>query len=106
MKTQKHPGGLYLLSFTELAERFGFYGMRAILILYLVAAFFKDNDASMLIGSYTGLVYLTPILGGYIADKFWGNRKSIVFGGIIMAVGQFLLFASACIVNQSIFIGS
>lgn len=102
MKT-KHPVGLYLLSFTELAERFSYYGMRAILILYLVAAFFGNADASMLYGSYTGLVYLTPLLGGFIADKFWGNRRSIIVGGIIMAVGQFLMFASACFVKQSIF---
>lgn len=103
MKAQHHPGGLYLLSFTEMAERFSYYGMRTILILYLVAAFFGSADASMLYGSYTGLVYLTPLLGGFIADKFWGNRRSIIVGGIVMAVGQFLMFASACFVKQSIF---
>lgn len=103
MKTLRHPGGLYLLSFTELAERFSYYGMRTILILYLVAAFFGSADASMLYGSYTGLVYLTPILGGFIADKFLGNRRSIIVGGVIMAIGQFLMFASACFVKQSIF---
>lgn len=103
MNAQHHPGGLYLLSFTELAERFSYYGMRTILVLYLVAAFFGNADASMLYGSYTGLVYLTPLIGGFIADKFWGNRRSIIVGGIVMAIGQFLLFASACFVKQSIF---
>lgn len=98
-----HPRGLYLLFVTEMAERFSYYGMRALFVLYLVAAFFDSSAASQIYGSYTGLVYLTPLLGGYIADRYWGNRKSIIFGGLIMAVGQFLLFASACCVKQSIF---
>ncbi|MCR5453985.1 MAG: peptide MFS transporter [Bacteroidales bacterium] len=97
-----HPKGLYLLFVTEMAERFSYYGMRALFVLYLVAAFFSDEMASQIYGSYTGLVYLTPLLGGYIADRYWGNRRSIIFGGLIMAVGQFLMFASACFVNQSI----
>ncbi|MCQ2973232.1 MAG: peptide MFS transporter [Bacteroidales bacterium] len=98
-----HPKGLYLLFVTEMAERFSYYGMRALFVLYLVAAFFNDSMASQIYGSYTGLVYLTPLLGGYIADKYWGNRRSIIAGGLIMAVGQFLMFASACFVKQSIF---
>ncbi len=98
-----HPRGLYLLFVTEMAERFSYYGMRALFVLYLVAAFFDSSAASQIYGSYTGLVYLTPLLGGYIADRYWGNRKSIIFGGLTMAVGQFLLFASACCVKQSIF---
>ena len=97
-----HPKGLYLLFVTEMAERFSYYGMRALFVLYLVAAFFSDEMASQIYGSYTGLVYLTPLLGGYIADRYWGNRRSIIFGGLIMAVGQFLMFASACFVKQSI----
>ena len=78
--------------------------MRALFVLYLVAAFFTNDQASQIYGSYTGLVYLTPLLGGYIADRYWGNRRSIIAGGIIMALGQFLMFASACIVRQSIFV--
>ncbi|MCQ2203180.1 MAG: peptide MFS transporter [Bacteroidales bacterium] len=101
--SNKHPKGLYLLFVTEMAERFSYYGMRALFVLYLVAAFYDNEMASQIYGSYTGLVYLTPLLGGYIADKYWGNRRSIMFGGITMAVGQFLMFASACTVNQSIF---
>ncbi|MBO7645545.1 MAG: RdgB/HAM1 family non-canonical purine NTP pyrophosphatase [Prevotella sp.] len=85
-----------------MAERFSYYGMRALFVLYLVAAFFTNDEASQIYGSYTGLVYLTPLLGGYISDRYWGNRRSIIVGGTVMAVGQFLMFASACFVNQSI----
>ena len=103
MKQHGHPQGLYLLFVTEMAERFSYYGMRAIFILYLVAAFFDSAEASQVYGSYTGLVYLTPLLGGYISDRYWGNRRSIIVGGLVMALGQFLMFASACFVQQSIF---
>jgi POT family proton-dependent oligopeptide transporter len=103
MAQQGHPKGLYLLFVTEMAERFSYYGMRALFVLYLVAAFFNSADASQIYGSYTGLVYLTPLLGGYIADRYWGNRRSIIFGAIVMAIGQFLMFASACVVQQNIF---
>ena len=90
-----HPKGLYLLFFTEMWERFSYYGMRAIFILFMTKALFIDKAlASNIYGSYTGLVYLTPLLGGYIADKFWGNRRSILVGGIMMACGQFLMFMS------------
>jgi len=98
-----HPKGLYLLFATEMAERFSYYGMRALFTLYMCAALFSTTDAFEIYGSYTGLVYLTPLLGGYIADRYWGNRRSIITGGVIMAVGQFLMFASACFVKQSIF---
>lgn len=98
-----HPKGLYLLFATEMAERFSYYGMRALFTLYMVAALFSTTDAFQIYGSYTGLVYLTPLLGGYIADRYWGNNRSIIVGGVIMAIGQFLMFASACVVKQSIF---
>lgn len=98
-----HPKGLYLLFLTEMAERFSYYGMRALFVLYLVAAFYTPDNASQIYGSYTGLVYLTPLIGGYIADRYWGNRRSIIFGAILMAIGQFLMFASASTVSQSIF---
>ena len=99
----RHPKGLYLLFVTEMAERFSYYGMRALFTLYMVAALFTSKDAFQIYGSYTGLVYLTPLFGGYIADKFWGKRRSIITGCIVMAAGQFLMFASACFVKQSIF---
>jgi POT family proton-dependent oligopeptide transporter len=96
-KVQKgHPKGLYLLFSTELWERFSYYGMRAIFVFYLTQALLLDKEtASGIYGSYTGLVYLTPILGGYFADNIWGNRKSIFIGGVMMAIGQFFMFMSA-----------
>jgi len=99
----KHPKGLYLLFATEMAERFSYYGMRALFVLYLVAAFFDSAMSSQIYGSYTGLVYLTPLLGGYISDRYWGNRRSIIAGGLMMTAGQFFMFLSACFVQQSIF---
>lgn len=102
-QSKGHPKGLYLLFATEMAERFSYYGMRALFTLYMVAALFSTTDAFQIYGSYTGLVYLTPLLGGYIADRYWGNNRSIITGGIVMAIGQFLMFASACFVKQSIF---
>lgn len=99
--SKKHPKGLYLLYFTEMWERFSYYGMRAIFTLYMVNALFFDKSmASKIYGSYTGLVYLTPLLGGYIADRYWGNRKSIIFGGLLMALGQFLMFFSGSIYHD------
>ncbi len=77
-------------------ERFSYYGMRAILSLYMIQALlFNTAFTSTIYGYYTGLVYLTPLLGGYIADRFWGNRKSIITGGILMAFGQFSLALSS-----------
>src|SRR4029079_4386457 len=84
---------LYVLFATEMWERFNYYGMRAILVLFMTKALlFSDVFASNLYGSYTGLVYLTPLIGGYIADRYWGNKRSIIVGGLIMAIGEFLLF--------------
>lgn len=100
--TQKgHPKGLYLLFATEMWERFSYYGMRGLLMLYLTKATlagglgFTDGDAGLLYGIYTGLVYLTPIFGGYLADKFLGQRMAVTIGGITMALGQFALFFSS-----------
>ncbi len=96
-----HPKGLYSLFFTEMWERFSYYGMRALLTIYLTAelatgGFGMDRAQSLAIyGLFTGLVYLTPIIGGWFADKVIGQRKSIFIGGITMAIGQFLLAASA-----------
>jgi POT family proton-dependent oligopeptide transporter len=77
-------------------ERFNFYGMRAILSLFLVSALsFKQDEAAILYGGFLGLSYLTPMLGGYISDRYIGNRNSIIGGGFAMAIGQLLLFSSA-----------
>jgi POT family proton-dependent oligopeptide transporter len=90
---QKHPKGLYVLFATEMWERFNYYGMRAILVLFLTKALLFDKVfASQVYGSYTGLIYLTPLLGGYIADRYWGNNRSIIAGGLVMAIGEFVLF--------------
>jgi len=88
-----HPKGLYVLFVTEMWERFSYYGMRAIFVLFLTKALLYDKAfGSDIYGSYTGLVYLTPLLGGYMADRYWGNRKSIIVGGVLMAIGQFIMF--------------
>ncbi len=100
-QTKGHPKGLYLLFVTEMWERFSYYGMRALFMLYMVQALLFDKEtASQVYGSYTGLVYLTPLIGGYIADRYWGNRRSIVVGALTMALGQFLLFLSACYFHE------
>ncbi|WP_295121713.1 peptide MFS transporter [uncultured Chitinophaga sp.] len=93
-----HPKGLYVLFATEMWERFNYYGMRAILILFMTKALLFDKAfASSLYGSYTSLVYLTPLVGGFVADRYWGNRRSIITGGLLMALGEFLLFGCASI---------
>lgn len=95
----KHPKALYLLFFTEMWERFSYYGMRGILVLYLTKSLLEgglaiEKQTAMLIyGFFTGFVYFTPLIGGFLADKFLGQRKAITIGGITMMVGQFVLFA-------------
>ncbi|BDR33698.1 MFS transporter [Photobacterium damselae subsp. damselae] len=92
-----HPKGLFLLFSTELWERFSYYAMRAILVLYLTdktingGLGWSTQDALQLYGTYTGLVYFTPLIGGWIADNILGQRRSIIIGGILMAIGQFTL---------------
>ena len=92
-----HPRGLFLLFGTELWERFSYYAMRAILVLYLTDATldgglgWSTKDALDLYGLYTGLVYITPLIGGWLADNYLGQRRSILIGGALMAVGQFTL---------------
>jgi proton-dependent oligopeptide transporter, POT family len=99
----KHPKGLWVLFGTEMWERFNFYGMRAILTLFLVnSLLMKEDDASLIYGGFLGLCYLTPMLGGFIADRFFGNRNCILLGGLMMAAGQMLLFASASIFSTNL----
>lgn len=87
-----HPAGLKILFFTEMWERFSYYGMRALLVLYLVNALgYQRGDALELYGIYTGLVYLTPMIGGFIADRFLGMRRAAVIGGAIMMLGHFAM---------------
>ncbi|WFD11668.1 peptide MFS transporter [Tepidibacter hydrothermalis] len=98
-QSKKHPPGLYMLFFTEMWERFSYYGMRALLIMYLTTELVKGglgiekSTAALIYGWFTGLVYFTPIIGGYISDKYLGQRKAITIGGITMALGQVALFS-------------
>ena len=94
-----HPKGLYLLFFTEMWERFSYYGMRAILILYLTKKLMEgglgmnEKDAMLLYGYFAGFVYFTPLIGGWLADRYLGKRLAVTIGGITMMLGQFTLFA-------------
>ncbi|HRG95365.1 MAG TPA: oligopeptide:H+ symporter [Polyangiaceae bacterium] len=91
-KAAPHPRGLYLLFFTEMWERFSYYGMRALLMTYMLNyLLWQPERASGVYKWYTSLVYLTPLLGGLIADRLLGLRNSIVIGGILMAIGHFLM---------------
>ncbi|MET0587536.1 MAG: peptide MFS transporter [Novosphingobium sp.] len=87
-----HPKGLYMLFFAEMWERFSYYGMRAILIFYLTQHWlFNDSKSNLIYGAYTSLVYITPVLGGYLADRYLGQRKAVLFGGILLAAGHSLM---------------
>ena len=91
-----HPKGLGVLFATEMWERFNFYGMRAILTLFMANALLMgEREASIVYGGFLGLCYLTPMLGGYVSDKYLGNRLCIQLGGLTMGIGQLLLFTSA-----------
>ena len=100
---KSHPKGLWVLFGTEMWERFNFYGMRAILTLFLVnSLLMKEEDSSLIYGGFLGLCYLTPMLGGFISDRFFGNRNCIILGGSMMAIGQLFLFFSASIFGTNL----
>ena len=85
-----HPRGLIVLFFTEMWERFSYYGMRALLVLYLTQhMLFGDKHATLIYGSYGALVYAMPILGGILADRYLGNRKAVAFGALLLVCGHF-----------------
>lgn len=87
-----HPKGLYMLFFAEMWERFSYYGMRALLIFYLTQHWlFADDKSTLIYGAYTSLVYITPVLGGYLADRYLGQRKAVLFGGLLLAIGHSLM---------------
>lgn len=98
MRKKGHPKALYLLFFTEMWERFSYYGMRGILVLYLAKTYAEgglgiDNKTATLIyGYFTGFVYFTPLIGGWLADNFLGQRKAIYIGALTMGLGQLVLF--------------
>lgn len=87
-----HPRGLFVLFYAEMWERFSFYGMRALLVLYLTKFWlFSDGNASLIYGAYGSLVYITPVLGGYVADRWLGQRKAVIFGGVLLALGHIFM---------------
>jgi POT family proton-dependent oligopeptide transporter len=87
-----HPRGLFVLFYAEMWERFSYYGMRALLILYLTKFWlFSDGSAALIYGGYTSLVYITPVLGGYLADRWLGQRKAVLFGGVVLALGHLFM---------------
>jgi len=100
-----HPKGLYMLFTVEMWERFGYYGMRALLVLYMVKHLaFSTEKSGQIYGWFTGLVYLTPLLGGYIADRYFGQRKCIIVGAALMGVGYFMLGLSSAMFFPALFI--
>lgn len=87
-----HPKGLFVLFFAEMWERFSYYGMRALLIFYLTKWWlFEDGKANLIYGAYASLVYITPMLGGYMADRWLGQRKAVQFGAILLTIGHCLM---------------
>ena len=88
-----HPTGLYMLFFAEMWERFSYYGMRALLVLYIIKGFLSrsDGEAYAIYGAYTSLVYATPFIGGMIADKLLGARRAVILGGLLMAAGHLVM---------------
>ena len=87
-----HPKGLFVLFFAEMWERFSYYGMRALLIFYLTQHWlFSDEASSIIYGAYTALVYITPVIGGYLADRYLGQRKAVLFGAVLLTFGHFMM---------------
>jgi POT family proton-dependent oligopeptide transporter len=87
-----HPKGLYVLFFAEMWERFSYYGMRALLIFYLTKHWlFSDEQSGVIYGAYTALVYITPVLGGYLADRYLGQRKAVTYGAVLLTFGHLLM---------------
>lgn len=87
-----HPKGLFVLFFAEMWERFSYYGMRALLIFYLTKHWlFSDEESGVIYGAYTALVYITPVVGGYLADRYLGQRKAVVFGAVLLTLGHFFM---------------
>lgn len=87
-----HPRGLFVLFFAEMWERFSYYGMRALLIFYLTKHWlFSDEKSSVIYGAYTALVYITPVIGGYLADRYLGQRKAVLFGAVLLTFGHLLM---------------
>jgi POT family proton-dependent oligopeptide transporter len=103
LQMRNHPRGLHILFFAEMWERFSFYGMRGLLIFYLTQHFlFEDTFAQGQYGSYNALVYLMPLLGGFLADKYLGARKAIAFGALLLVAGHLLMAAEGRPATQTL----
>jgi POT family proton-dependent oligopeptide transporter len=100
---RQHPRGLHILFFAEMWERFSYYGMRGILIFYMTQHFlFNDERAQGQYGAYTSLVYLMPLIGGYLADRYLGNRKAIAFGALLLVGGHFMMAVEQAPATQTL----
>jgi POT family proton-dependent oligopeptide transporter len=100
---RQHPKGLFILFFAEMWERFSYYGMRGLLVFYLTQHFlFSDEFSNTQYGSYTSLVYLLPLLGGILADRYLGTRKAILFGAVLLTVGQLAMAVTAAPAKESL----
>ena len=88
-----HPTGLFNLFFAEMWERFSYYGMRALLVFYMTKGFlgYNDGQAYTVYGAYTALVYMTPFIGGLLADRLLGQRIAVIIGGVLMAIGHLIM---------------
>jgi POT family proton-dependent oligopeptide transporter len=92
IRRPRHPTGLYVLFFTEMWERFSYYGMRSLLVFYMIKHLqFTQAQSSQIYGLYTGFVYFTPLFGGIIADRWLGQRRSVIIGAVLMAIGHFFM---------------
>jgi proton-dependent oligopeptide transporter, POT family len=100
---RQHPRGLHILFFAEMWERFSYYGMRGILIFYMTQHFlFNDERAQGQYGAYTSLVYLMPLIGGFLADRYLGNRKAIAFGALLLVGGHFMMAVEQAPATQTL----
>ena len=103
MQLRQHPRGLHILFFAEMWERFSYYGMRGILIFYMTQHFlFNDEVAQGQYGAYTSLVYLMPLIGGFLADRYLGNRKAIAFGALLLVAGHFMMAVEQAPATQTL----
>ena len=93
LQLRSHPRGLFVLFFAEMWERFSYYGMRALLVFYMTKGFlgYDDGQAYTVYGAYTALVYMTPFIGGLLADRLLGQRIAVVIGGMLMAAGHLIM---------------
>src|SRR5574342_649285 len=104
-RRQRHPAGLYVLFFTEMWERFSYYGMRSLLVYYMIKHLqFTQERSSQIYGLYTGFVYFTPLFGGMLADRLLGQRRTVVLGGVLMAIGHFLMAVESLFYPALIFL--